>query len=297
MSVTSAVCLRTTVAQVYAPAQSPVELAQTRAVLSAEADRTTSRRGCITTVVTFLVWPTIFATIFSFFASKRITWVSTPPVTMRVVIFVHIDAEDARGRGLVRGVRAHAGQPLDVRDRGQVWEVTLLTCLRQCLAALRHALQDVRRQADFCAVIVGGGDAGGQRAGVRELLLELLDLRPGGIALAQQACDDSARGVVLVQGVGQLLARGVEIRLQLVRLGHQSIPLALQEAQHARDGGGGRRPGSHCLVRLHADQVILCELLLCDRALSRALNVLQDEALLIDVPRLRVKLRLLRRLT
>mmetsp|Transcript_81990 Transcript_81990/g.230771 ORF Transcript_81990/g.230771 Transcript_81990/m.230771 type:complete len:282 (-) Transcript_81990:158-1003(-) len=84
MSVTSAVCLRTTVAQVYAPAQSPVVLAQTRAVLSAEAERTTSRVGCITTVVTFLVWPTIFAAIFSFLASKMITWVSTPPVTMRV---------------------------------------------------------------------------------------------------------------------------------------------------------------------------------------------------------------------
>ena len=52
-------------------------------------------------------------------------------------------------------------------------------------------------------------------------------LGAGVVALAEQARDDAAGRVVLVEGVRELLAGGVEVRLELVGLGHESVPLAL----------------------------------------------------------------------
>mmetsp|Transcript_29999 Transcript_29999/g.95793 ORF Transcript_29999/g.95793 Transcript_29999/m.95793 type:complete len:355 (+) Transcript_29999:636-1700(+) len=211
-----------------------------------------------------------------------------------VVGLVDVEAEHARGRGLVGGVGARAREPLDVVPRRQVGEVPLLPRPRQALRDVGHPLDDLRRQARLRLVALHGGSGGFGGLHVLKLVAELRHLSTRGVPLLQQARDDAAGGVVLVQGVRELLAGGVEVRLELVGLRHQRVPLALQQRQHARDGGRGGRARPHGLVRLDLHEVVLGELLLGHRALAGTLHVLHDDPLLVDMPRLGREDRLLR---
>mmetsp|Transcript_24250 Transcript_24250/g.64910 ORF Transcript_24250/g.64910 Transcript_24250/m.64910 type:complete len:203 (-) Transcript_24250:516-1124(-) len=82
---TSAWCFRTTCAHEYGALQSAWSLhAHTRQVASCEAESTTpSLLGCHATDTTFLLCPSSFCAIFPLAASKRMTWLSPPPVTTR----------------------------------------------------------------------------------------------------------------------------------------------------------------------------------------------------------------------
>mmetsp|Transcript_22591 Transcript_22591/g.51411 ORF Transcript_22591/g.51411 Transcript_22591/m.51411 type:complete len:301 (+) Transcript_22591:500-1402(+) len=139
-----------------------------------------------------------------------------------VVGLVHVEAEDARRGGLVRGVRAGASEPLHVRDRRQVGGVPLLARLGEALGDLGHARDDLRREPRLGLVVTAGcpcrWPCAGHRPSALQRLAELVHLLARGVALAQEPRDDTARGVVLVERVRQLLARGVEVRLQLVGL-------------------------------------------------------------------------------
>lgn len=57
---------------------------------------------------------------------------------------------------------------------------------------------------------------------------ELLQLLPSPVSLLHEARDDATGRVVLVHRVRELLARGVQLLLEVEGLQHQRVPLVLE---------------------------------------------------------------------
>ena len=77
--------------------------------------------------------------------------------------------------------------------------------------------------------------------------------------------DDPAGGVVLVQGVAELLPRGLQLLPQGEAVQHHRVPLILQRLEDSGDRGGRGRLGLHQRRALDLNKLLLGQRLLVDR--------------------------------
>ena len=185
---------------------------------------------------------------------------------------VHRDGGDSLALGGMTRRRRRARERGDaVRGGERGGNLALLTRLRQFLRLGGHGVDRGGGNAALGAFAVvgevggvgevgsralGGGGAGGRRAGLAGGVLGVGEGGAGLVAFLHETRDDAAGGVVLVEGVGELLSGGVEIFAELVGLEHERVPLVVEDGEHAGDGGGARGLGLHRLVHLDREEVI-----------------------------------------
>ena len=185
---------------------------------------------------------------------------------------VHRDGGDSLALGGMTRRRRRARERGDaVRGGERGGNLALLTRLRQFLRLGGHGVDRGGGDAALGAFAVvgevggvgevgsralGGGGAGGGRAGLAGGALGVGEGGAGLVAFLHETRDDAAGGVVLVEGVGELLSGGVEIFAELVGLEHERVPLVVEDGEHAGDGGGARGLGLHRRVHLDREEVI-----------------------------------------
>lgn len=117
------------------------------------------------------------------------------------------------------------------------------------------------------------------------------------VAFFGQPRDDADGGIVLVEGIGQLVACLRQLLLELEGLEGQGVPLVLEGRQEGGDGGQGGRPRAHDAGGLDGQEVFEVELIAGDGVLAVLLDVLLDQPLLENSARLLRNDRLLGSLT
>ena len=83
--------------------------------------------------------------------------------------------------------------------------------------------------------------------------------------LTNSPSDDPAGGVVLVQGVAELLPGCLQLLPEGEAVQHHGVPLVLQRLEDGGDRGGGGRLGLHQRRALDLDQLLLGQRLLVNR--------------------------------
>mmetsp|Transcript_45880 Transcript_45880/g.109501 ORF Transcript_45880/g.109501 Transcript_45880/m.109501 type:complete len:274 (-) Transcript_45880:34-855(-) len=160
--------------------------------------------------------------------------------------------------------------------RQQLRHGALLAPLGQLLRPFCHPLLHHLRDAVLLHGVAGGRGAPRGVVGHRHRRVALLD----------QFSDHAARGVVLVEGVRQLIPYLLELLAQHVRLDHGRVPFCLKRADHPREARRRHRLGLHLRVRLEVDEIRCRQLLARDWAPAGLEQVLRDDSMLEDVARL-----------
>mmetsp|Transcript_49088 Transcript_49088/g.72925 ORF Transcript_49088/g.72925 Transcript_49088/m.72925 type:complete len:286 (+) Transcript_49088:752-1609(+) len=189
---------------------------------------------------------------------------------------VNVDTRDAGFRGAVRGVRARLLEALDLFLRRESGGLdALLACSLELFCLGTHGLQHILGHR--LAVRGRGGSSCGTLA---DTLLQILVRSHSLITLRNQASDAPAGGIMLVECLGQLLAKSLQVFLQSVRFQHCGVPFLLKEGQNAWDAGGCKITRCDGAVCLDSDQVIHGQVFARDGAFVTRCQVLLDQALL-----------------